>query len=611
MECDHFAVRLGLLLLLALPLLAQDDPLWRDALARAEREQKPIVVLYKSPDCVRCELFAVKTLPHPTIERRLPSVVFVMLPASEPGVAFFDRSGVQRAHWPMVPDTINFGVILDSVIEVAPYFERALQRSGPEADIELAIGYTALARTKDAQAALARIPVDSPLRRRLVMAPPREVAQQALIQLLSLDRQAASGRQSVRTNVTSAAVARVVFSLDGKEVARVKRPPFSTTIDFGAVPERHVIRAVAFDRNGKELGRDERIVNEAGETFWLRITDPRGGSASGAVRVSMNVRVPPAQRIERVVVSWNDAERAVLKSAPFEATIKIPQDQLGVLRAVAELDDGRTSEDAVLLNARGFADQSSVMLVQLPITVLGATQELSADRITVREGNKVRRVESIANAAETPLTVGLLIDASDSVEDTLPDLQEAAIRFLDAVLGERDRAFLISFDSRARVLQPPTPDKELLRRQVMSIRPDGLTALYDAMALGLLQFEGVKGRRAMIVFTDGIDVTSGYSAKEAAELARRVNVPIHAIAPLRVDDLQSVARSTGGTPHAMRSFTELPGIYAQIEAALRTQMLAFVRTDPATRENEWRNVKVEVGGRDVEVFAPAGYYAPW
>ena len=163
-------------------------------------------------------------------------------------------------------------------------------------------------------------------------------------------------------------------------------------------------------------------------------------------------------------------------------------------------------------------------IVQLPITIFGTYSNIS-----VREGKKARRVESIATAAETPLTVGLLLDTSDSMEETLPDLQEAAIRFLDTILGPRDRAFIISFDTRAHLLQLPTRDVARISHTIMLLRPDGLTSIYDAMALGLLQFEGVKGRRAMILFTDGRDVTSEYSASDVGELARRVSVPIHVI----------------------------------------------------------------------------------
>jgi VWFA-related protein len=148
------------------------------------------------------------------------------------------------------------------------------------------------------------------------------------------------------------------------------------------------------------------------------------------------------------------------------------------------------------------------------------------------------------------------------------------------------------------------------------------------MVLGLLQFEGIKGRRAMIVFSDGLDLTSEYRPTDVAELARRVNVPIHAIAATpgvaaalsggassreaaENGELMRIAQATGGTLHALDSLGALPAIYSKIEAALRAQILVFVRTDAATRENDWRSVRVEVAAPDVNVFAPEGYYTSW
>lgn len=715
-------MRAGLALLLSfLPLLsfsvaAQDDRadgIWREALERAEREKKPVVILFRTNPCERCPEFERDSIAHPAIVRRLPNVVYAALPggvggaakvwgSEKAGVGLFDHSGALRARWLVVPDTTNFGAILDSAVAVTPHFARALQlrASGAQraADVEVATALGMLERIPEARAILAaaladhdretrqaaivagavldmregkRVKALAELERTVADAatpkiagdawmaigairssaggveeafraftnavevldpasPAYTAAQKALatlrqaraasgvIRVLPLAHQVVAGRQTVKTHVASASIARVAFSLDGREIARVTSPPFSASLDFGAVPERHSIGVVAFDRKGKAIGRHERIVNEAGDTFWLRLVSPREGPAGGAVRVTMNVRIPAARRIRRVELSWNDAQRAVITEGPWETSVQIPEGQVGVLRAVAELDDGRTAEDAVLLNAGGFADQTSVQLVELPITILsrnGSTPAITADRIVVHEGNKRRRVESVATAAETPLTVGLLIDASASMQKPLPDVQEAAIRFLETMLGERDRAFLVTFDSRARLVQPATSDVPLLRRQIMSIFPNDLTALHDAIVLGLLQFEGIKGRRALIVFTDGLDRTSEYRPEEVGELARRVNVPIHLIeAPalgVGQSELHRVARSTGGTAHTLVALAELPDVYARIEAALRAQILAFVRTDPATKENEWRNVRIEVEGKDLDVFAPEGYSVPW
>lgn len=624
-------------------------------LARAESEHKPVVVLFREPVCQRCDVLERETLVHPTIQRRLPAVVFGIEPAATTGLALFDRRGRLYATWPFVPATTNLGIILESIAVVAPYLERAASRPDADAQVEIGTVLALLGRPKEARAALARAQLDGSVEARQAAAVTNAIldanegepekalealepiaaepatpqiaedarraieaihkaatpVQARVIRLIPPRGQLIRGSRVLRALVGSDAVARVDFILDGELLTRVHSEPFLTSVDFGSIPERHSILAVAFDRKGRELGRDQRVVNEAGETFRVRLIEPRAGAVQETTRVVLDVRTPAGRKVRRVALSWNEAERAVLTHTPWDTEVRIPSGTPGVLRAVAELDDGRTVEDAVLLNAPGYAGDASVQLVQLPITVLGGAIEASA--LEVREGTRLRRVEALAGPSETPLTVGLLMDVSDSVHKTLPDLQEAAIQFLRATLGSRDRAFLVSFDSRVRLVQPATSDRDLLEKAIMRLRPDGLTSLYDAMMLGLLQFEGVQGRRAMIVFSDGIDRTSAYRAADVKEMARRANVPIHVIEAIPVEEndgaLLPLAKSTGGTAHQLATLDALPTAYEAIQASLRAQFLAFIRTEPASRDNEWRKVTVSSPGPKPTLLAPEGYYA--
>jgi len=259
--------------------------------ARAEREQKPIVVFFRTAGCPRCDDFESITVPHPTIERRLPNVVFGVVPADEAGVALFDRAGNLRVRWPIVPDTTNFGIILDSVAAVAPHFERALALPAGDSDLEVATGLARLGRITDARAALAVAREHGSPETRQAAAvmsavldanegkgaralpeleqiaasaltpqiaaeargaieaihrgPARAPAPRGPIRILPLGRQVVSGTHTVRTHVVSSAVARVAFALDERDVRRVDSPPFSATVDFGPIPERHVIRVTA------------------------------------------------------------------------------------------------------------------------------------------------------------------------------------------------------------------------------------------------------------------------------------------------------------------------------------------------------------------------------
>lgn len=448
------------------------------------------------------------------------------------------------------------------------------------------------------------------------------------IRIIPPGEQVVSGRVPVTTIVTSAEIAAVAFTLDGVEVERVRRPPFAATLDFGRVPEERTLGAIAFDGLGNEAGRDELTVNEGGERFWFRIVEPGEGQVRGPATVKMKLRAPAGHAVQRVTVSWNDEVRTIVTGPPWEADVTIPG-ELGVLRGVAQLADGRSAEDAVLLNASGHTERADVQLVELPVTVGDPAATLESSGIVVREGGKRRAPESVQNPAESPLTVGFVFDTSASMQDALVNVQEAALGFVDGVLADRDRGFIVSFSTRARLVQPPTADKPRLRAKVLSLRARGSTALYDAIAVGLLQLQGVKGRRALVVFTDGADLTSRYGAVDVAALAKRTHVPIHLIATTpnrstvkvggpRPDELRwgamyrslsAMAESTGGRAYVLDRLDDLPDVYRRIGEALRSQFLVFVRAEAGKHENDWR--AIEVVGRGVRLFAPEGYYAPW
>ncbi len=718
------------------------DASWREALERAGREKKPILLFEKPAKCKaqrRCADFEDKLLKHPGVQRRLAEIVFVTRPLFGPpemqisDLVLHDRRGKPVARLGGLPaDNTVFAAMLDGIVSAKPNLENAAalaETKGPhEGELELATALYILGRGDEGRAAIERASLHGSAstremaivalamldsngpkrsealqslqtlaanasnteaaatawmgiatihrsagatdeatqayRKAIELAPrgsgTRASASEALaslqpaaaapqstpIRIIPPQEQIVTGPQRILTSVSSTHVARVVFTVDGDQKAAVDRPPFSTSVDFGRIPQAKTIRAVAFNVKGKEIGRHELTVNHAGDMFWLRLIEPRAGKASGNVRVTTTMRAPAGRNVKRVVVSWNDAERAVITREPWQADVRIPT-ELGILKAVAELDDGRTTEDAVLLNTTGYVEQSNVLLVELPVTITddGAPVRLTTKDVTVREGRMKRAIESVISGSDAPLTVGLVFDTSGSMYKNLLDVQEAAIRFLDTALGPNDRAFLITFDTTARLIQTPTSDRALLRNKIMALRTQGDTALYDAMILGLLQFEGIKGRRAMIVFSDGDDRVSRYETKHVEDLARRSNIPIYLIAapptarpfanaPTRAAGpnsrdgftVQSVAgdswsinfagfvnviRSTGGNTHSLRNLTELPEVYEKIAAALRAQSLVVIRTDPGRSENDWRTIDVDVAGRGREVRAPAGYYAPW
>src|SRR3990172_3878564 len=107
---------------------------------------------------------------------------------------------------------------------------------------------------------------------------------------------------------------------------------------------------------------------------------------------------------------------------------------------------------------------------------------LTKEDFQVIEEKEPQQVTGFARETDVPLSIGLLIDTSNSIRDRFAFEQRAAADFLRALLRPgKDRAFLASFDSMAELVHDFTDDVGKLVDAIESLRPGGGTALYDAI----------------------------------------------------------------------------------------------------------------------------------
>lgn len=116
---------------------------------------------------------------------------------------------------------------------------------------------------------------------------------------------------------------------------------------------------------------------------------------------------------------------------------------------------------------------------------------------------------------EKPFTVALVIDTSGSTKFRLREIQDAAIAFVNQ-LRPADRVLVVSFDDEVRVLSEATSDRARLRDAILRVRPGEGTKLYDAVDFIINQrFNRIDGRKAMLLFTDGVDTSSRLASYES------------------------------------------------------------------------------------------------
>ncbi len=135
---------------------------------------------------------------------------------------------------------------------------------------------------------------------------------------------------------------------------------------------------------------------------------------------------------------------------------------------------------------------------------------LTTADFTVFQDGSPQSIQFFA-ATEEPLTIGLLIDTSQSTRPVLDDIKDSARSFIK-LLRPKDRAMVVSFDHDTHILCPLTSDPEVLKKAIKSAEiPDRLfgTTLRDAAYQTINRsFGGIKGRKAVIILTDGKDAGS-------------------------------------------------------------------------------------------------------
>lgn len=361
----------------------------------------------------------------------------------------------------------------------------------------------------------------------------------------------------------------------------------------------------------------------------IRIVSPSGSRAVGPVDVEVDVRLPEGRRMEKLELFWNDELAATLYDPPYRQRLTIPRDRsVGYLRASARLDDGTTAEDAVLLNSTAVGERVDVRLVELYVVVTDRdgrpVRGLGQDDFRLLQDGREQAIAGFDDAGELPLSLGLAFDSSASMFLKLPDVREAARTLISGGLSRRDRALLVDFDTEPRLVTGMTGDLGAVSAGLDSLRADGNSDLFEAIVFSLQQLRGADGRKALVVYSDGIGEGEQTSYRACLREARRANVPIYLIvtnyraaraaAPGSGESLDSyaerldrLAAATGG-----RAFFVMPSlnpgeIYSEILRELRSQYLLTYYPREATQE-VWRKVDVEVKKRGFVARTLSGFY---
>lgn len=347
--------------------------------------------------------------------------------------------------------------------------------------------------------------------------------------------------------------------------------------------------------------------------------------------------------------------------------------------------------------------------VVLPVTVRdkhgNLVTNLQASDFTLTEEGRLQTIKGLTSKSDLPLELGLLVDTSRPVAAAMEEERKAAGKFVDQMLGGdagtasaiqastaasapgtgREQAFLLHFDREVELLQDFTASRDKLHREIDDMgptphsedsqgpettgddreRPRGGvrngTQLYDAIFLASDELMRPKqGRKALVVFSDGVDRGSKETMNEALDAADHANVTIYTIYVKGEQDrsgveypgnrrggigfpggggggypgggggypgggrrggsseagvdgrkiMSQIAERTGGRYFDTKKREELAEIYGYVAEELHGQYVLTYTPDKVDNDGGFHKIELKAKNSDLTVVTRAGYYAP-
>jgi len=238
---------------------------------------------------------------------------------------------------------------------------------------------------------------------------------------------------------------------------------------------------------------------------------------------------------------------------------------------------------------------------------------LGRDDFEILEGQQTQAVE-IFESDESPFSLGLLLDITGSMEDSLPVVKQACLHLIDE-LRPQDQVAVFSFSDRMAAAQDFTADRKAAAAAIRRLRAGGKTALFDALARASMRMAERKGKRALVVLTDGNDNASALTMESALQRARREAIPVYCLAQGEalqasklMDTLEKIAAVTGADAFRLNRPARIGGIFQEISRDLASSYLLAYRPRPGA--GEWRPIQVRVRQRKgARVRCREGYFA--
>ena len=321
------------------------------------------------------------------------------------------------------------------------------------------------------------------------------------------------------------------------------------------------------------------------------------------------------------------ARRLLMLVSSVVVCVKLP-----VAHAQTEISDIHIQPrvQSTLRSGLGNGDvtiRTNTELVLVPVTVTDPMNHvvvgLEQGNFQLFEGKQSQEIKHFSRE-DAPVSLGVILDVSGSMETKIERAREAVLKLLDAS-NPQDEFFLITFSDTPHVVQTFTHTISEMQEQLLLVRPKGQTALLDALYLGLNKMHEAKyARKALLLISDGGDNRSRYTEKEVKARIKESDVLIYSVGVfdrefatreerLGPELLTHVSEVTGGRCYTLDNPNYLPTITRHIGLELRNQYLLAYSPNKSKNDGKWRKINVKLTQLpkrvpQLYVHARTGYY---
>lgn len=297
------------------------------------------------------------------------------------------------------------------------------------------------------------------------------------------------------------------------------------------------------------------------------------------------------------------------------------QPQPSPVQASPAQPDSSEDDEAVDENDVVRVESNIVLIPASVVDFRGrAITDLKADDFELKIDGELKPIGDVSRA-ETPVNIAFLFDNSASLSAAREFEKQAAVRFFQSVVRPIDRAAVYSISTTPTLSQGLTNDVNRLVRTIQNFgKPDGATALFDALSQAADYMRSVAGRKVLVLVSDGTDTVSDVTFEDAINRALLAECQVYVVQTRQVEDpslhdtvseqrMYKLSEQTGGAVFIPQSIEDLDAVFSQISLDLSQQYLLSYSPQDERKDKFFRFISLRVKTRqNMRVRARKGFY---